>query len=111
MTDKTAVRYPFDDALPAPGEAMASRPGVWWIRMPLPFALDHINLWLLEDGDGWTVVDTGLRRGGHLGRCGSGSSPAPWRAAREAHRRDPLPPRPRRQRRLARRRAPARPSG
>ena len=34
-------------------------PGIWWIRMPLPFALDHINLWLLEDGDGWTVVDTG----------------------------------------------------
>ena len=33
--------------------------GVWWIRMPLPFALDHINLWVLEDGDGWTLVDTG----------------------------------------------------
>ena len=33
--------------------------GVWWISMPLPFALDHINLWLLEDGDGWTLVDTG----------------------------------------------------
>jgi len=28
--------------------------------MPLPFALDHINLWLLEDGDGWTLVDTGF---------------------------------------------------
>ena len=27
--------------------------------MPLPFKLDHINLWLLEDGDGWTIVDTG----------------------------------------------------
>ena len=35
-------------------------PGVMWIRMPLPFALDHINLWLLEDGDGWTLVDTGF---------------------------------------------------
>lgn len=38
-------------------------PGVLWIRMPLPFALDHINLWLLEDTldgvDGWTIVDTG----------------------------------------------------
>ncbi len=33
--------------------------GVWWIRMPLPFALDHINLWILEDGDGFTLVDTG----------------------------------------------------
>jgi glyoxylase-like metal-dependent hydrolase (beta-lactamase superfamily II) len=27
--------------------------------MPLPFALDHINLWLLEDGDGWTQIDCG----------------------------------------------------
>ena len=33
--------------------------GVWWIRMPLPFALDHINLWILADGDGFTLVDTG----------------------------------------------------
>ncbi len=36
------------------------RPGVWWIRLPLPFALDHINVWALEDGDGWTLVDTGF---------------------------------------------------
>jgi len=33
--------------------------GIWWIRMPLPFALDHINLWILQDGDGFTLVDTG----------------------------------------------------
>ena len=32
--------------------------GVYWLRMPLPMKLDHINLWLLEDGDGWTIVDT-----------------------------------------------------
>ncbi|KAA5607638.1 MBL fold metallo-hydrolase [Roseospira marina] len=35
-------------------------PGVFWLCMPLPFALDHINLWVLEDGDGWTLVDTGI---------------------------------------------------
>ncbi len=35
-------------------------PGVRWLRMPLPFALDHINLWLLADGDAWTAVDTGI---------------------------------------------------
>lgn len=35
-------------------------PGLHWVRMPLPFALNHINLWLLKDGDGWTVVDTGF---------------------------------------------------
>lgn len=34
--------------------------GVYWLRMPLPFALDHINLWLIEDSDGWTVVDCGI---------------------------------------------------
>ena len=60
MPHQNAVRYPHADVLPAPGEAMAVAEGVWWIRMPLPFALDHINLWLLEDGDGWTLVDTGL---------------------------------------------------
>lgn len=44
---------------PAPGTAQEVLPGVFWLRMPLPFALDHINLWLLADGDGWTLVDTG----------------------------------------------------
>jgi len=46
-------------APPRSGEALAIAPGVWWLRMPLPFALDHINLWLLEDGPGWAIVDTG----------------------------------------------------
>ncbi|HZT87602.1 MAG TPA: MBL fold metallo-hydrolase [Stellaceae bacterium] len=45
---------------PSPGHAEPVAPGVWWLRMRLPFALNHINLWLLEDGDGWTVVDTGF---------------------------------------------------
>ena len=39
---------------------MEVAPGVRWVRMPLPFSLKWINLWLLEDGDGWTVVDTGI---------------------------------------------------
>jgi glyoxylase-like metal-dependent hydrolase (beta-lactamase superfamily II) len=43
----------------APGETLPIAPGVHWLRMPLPFALDHINLWLIEDGPGWTIVDTG----------------------------------------------------
>ncbi|HUP31375.1 MAG TPA: MBL fold metallo-hydrolase [Usitatibacter sp.] len=53
------VTHPLEDRIPQPGEALQVADGVWWIRMPLPFALDHINLWLLEDGDGWTIVDTG----------------------------------------------------
>lgn len=44
---------------PAPGDSAPIAPGVHWMRMPLPFALDHINLWLLQDGPGWTVVDAG----------------------------------------------------
>ncbi len=54
------VTHPFAKRVPAPGEAIPVAEGVWWIRMPLPFALDHINLWVLEDGDGFTLVDTGF---------------------------------------------------
>lgn len=51
--------YPLDGE-PAPGETWEVAPGVWWVRMPLPFKLNHINLWMLEDHDGWTLVDTGI---------------------------------------------------
>jgi glyoxylase-like metal-dependent hydrolase (beta-lactamase superfamily II) len=54
----TPLQFPIA-APPRPGEALAIASGVRWLRMPLPFALDHINLWLLEDGPGWTIVDTG----------------------------------------------------
>lgn len=63
-TDAPLV-YPFADALPggAPdmGKPFEVADGIFWLRTPLPFALNHINLWLLEDGDGWTVLDTGYR--------------------------------------------------
>jgi glyoxylase-like metal-dependent hydrolase (beta-lactamase superfamily II) len=52
------LEYPL--TTPAPGEVLEVAPGVWWIRMPLPFRLDHVNLWALRDGEGWTLVDTGL---------------------------------------------------
>ena len=55
----SAISYPHQTP-PAAGDAMAVAPGIEWLRMPLPFALDHINLWLLEDGDGYTAVDTGI---------------------------------------------------
>lgn len=45
---------------PAGGETREVAPGVHWLRMPLPFKLDHINLWLLEDGEGWTIIDSGI---------------------------------------------------
>jgi glyoxylase-like metal-dependent hydrolase (beta-lactamase superfamily II) len=55
--------FPWTSA-PEPGEAVMLRPGLHWLRMPLPFALNHINLWLLEDQiaghSGWTAVDCGI---------------------------------------------------
>ena len=56
---KDDISYEFPER-PGAGETMPVAPGVLWLRMPLPFALGHINLWLLEDGDGWTIVDTGV---------------------------------------------------
>lgn len=54
-----SLDYPFDD-IPAAGQTLVVAPGVRWLRMPLPFALDHINLWLLDDGDDVAIVDTGF---------------------------------------------------
>ena len=51
--------YPFATP-PAAAQTFEVSPGIHWLRMPLPFALNHINLWLLEDGAGWTIVDTGF---------------------------------------------------
>ncbi len=56
---RDSLVYPFPTP-PAPAEFVQVAPGVYWLRMPLPFLLDHINLWLLEDSGGWTIVDTGL---------------------------------------------------
>jgi len=53
------ITYPFV-APPSRGRLMQVAPGVHWIRMPLPYALDHINLWALDDEAGWTIVDTGV---------------------------------------------------
>ncbi len=66
---ESELTYVFGDALPATGAAMDVAPGVRWVRMGLPFALNHINLWLLADEDittdghhrrGWTIVDCGI---------------------------------------------------
>ena len=60
------LTYPLGDALPDGGGTLEVAPGVKWIRMGLPFALNHINLWLLRDQidgkDGWTVVDCCIDR-------------------------------------------------
>ena len=55
------LTYPFTrGANPPPGEPQKVAEGVYWARFSMPMSLDHINLWLLEDEHGWTVVDTCL---------------------------------------------------
>src|ERR1041384_3638556 len=59
----SSLEYPFAE-VPAPGTTLQVAPGVHWLSMPLPFQLDHINLWLVDDevgkDAGVTVVDTGI---------------------------------------------------
>jgi len=61
---ESELHYPLGETLPQPGEALDLAPGLRWVRMGLPFALDHINLWLLRDRldgrEGWTIVDCGI---------------------------------------------------
>ena len=61
---ESELTYILGDTLPEPGASLEVAPGVRWLRMGLPFALDHINLWLLRDRldgrEGWTIVDCGI---------------------------------------------------
>jgi glyoxylase-like metal-dependent hydrolase (beta-lactamase superfamily II) len=60
------LHYPLGDALPEAGRCIEVAPGVKWIRMGLPFVLNHINVWLLRDEldgvQGWSIVDTCIHR-------------------------------------------------
>lgn len=54
-----ALRYPWEQH-PGPEEVVEVRPGVLWARLKLPFRLNHVNIYLLADGDGYAMVDTGF---------------------------------------------------
>ncbi|MGA0882884.1 MAG: MBL fold metallo-hydrolase, partial [Burkholderiaceae bacterium] len=60
---ESQIFYP-DLPIPPGGSLTPIADRIFWLRMPLPFALDHINLWLIDDEldgqRGWTVVDTGV---------------------------------------------------
>ncbi len=58
---KATLEYPVQRP-PEPGTTYEIAPGVHWVRMPLPFPPDHINLWLLADGEAFAIVDCGLAR-------------------------------------------------
>ena len=53
------IRYPIE-VPPAEGEVVEVAEGILWARLPLPMALDHVNVYALDDGDAWTLVDTGF---------------------------------------------------
>ena len=54
-----ALRYPWDNH-PGPDQVVEMMPGLLWVRLKLPFRLNHVNIYLLADGDGWTMIDTGI---------------------------------------------------
>jgi len=59
MDGSGGIRTPWATP-PAEGEAVEVAEGVLWMRLPLPMKLDHVNVYALDEGDGWTIVDTGM---------------------------------------------------
>ena len=55
----TGIRTPWEHP-PEEGETIEVAKNVHWIRLPLPMKLDHVNVYALDDGDGWTIIDTGM---------------------------------------------------
>jgi glyoxylase-like metal-dependent hydrolase (beta-lactamase superfamily II) len=56
---------------PEPGRTIEVAPGILWARLALPFLLDHVNIYFVDDGDGWALIDTGL---------GDAATQAAWQA-------------------------------
>ncbi|WP_081944758.1 MBL fold metallo-hydrolase [Sphingopyxis sp. MWB1] len=59
-TSHAGLTYPWGEAAPGEGETIGIADGVRWARIPMPGSLGHINSWLLDDGDGVAIVDTGI---------------------------------------------------
>jgi glyoxylase-like metal-dependent hydrolase (beta-lactamase superfamily II) len=59
LMEAAPLVFPFPEP-PRIGETIEVAPGLLWARVPLPFRLDHVNVYFLDDGDGWAVVDTGI---------------------------------------------------
>lgn len=53
------IRFPFPE-VPPPGQVVEVASGILWARLPLPFRLDHVNIYLIKDDGGWAVLDTGI---------------------------------------------------
>lgn len=53
--------YPYGDNVPGGADVIEVAKGIFWARIPLPWSLDHINVYLFDEGEGWSVIDTGAR--------------------------------------------------
>ena len=60
MTQSSSGIRALSEAPPKPGEWLEIAPGVFWSRVALPFRLNHVNVYLIDDGDSWNVIDTGI---------------------------------------------------
>jgi glyoxylase-like metal-dependent hydrolase (beta-lactamase superfamily II) len=63
--EKPILVYPFEK-VPEVGQVVEVAPGVVWMRLPLPMMLNHINVWGIEDENGWAIVDTGMQTEANL---------------------------------------------
>jgi glyoxylase-like metal-dependent hydrolase (beta-lactamase superfamily II) len=59
LATPATLEFPFS-APPGVGKTIEVRPGIFWARLALPFRLDHVNIYLIEDGDGLALIDTGI---------------------------------------------------
>ena len=60
VSDSASIRIEDDLRLATDEPMIEISSGLFGLRRPLPFALDHVNIWLLRDGGGWTLIDTGI---------------------------------------------------
>lgn len=59
LSEPKGLHFPFDTP-PAYGEVLEIADGILWVRVPLPYRLDHVNAYLIKDGANWTIIDTGI---------------------------------------------------
>lgn len=60
MAKGETLRFPYDE-MPAFGDVVEIAEGILWTRLPLPYLLDHVNIYFIRDGEGWAIIDTGIR--------------------------------------------------
>jgi glyoxylase-like metal-dependent hydrolase (beta-lactamase superfamily II) len=52
------MEYPIDNL--DQGDVKKIAEGIFWLRLALPFRLNHVNVWIIDDDDGWAIIDSGI---------------------------------------------------